>query len=100
MGATNYALRINTPTQVTTKTTTTTAAPTAVSISDWARVWVKGTEEARIRFGTSSVGSPTAGDVLLTADADYVFDVTPDVTHARIRRIGSTDTTVIFARVG
>lgn len=100
MSSTNYALRINTPTTVSSKSTSGTAAPTAVSISGWTRVWIRATEDTRVRFGDSSVAAPTAGDVLIGADTDYVFDVTPAVTHVRIRRDGSTDTTVRFALVG
>ena len=99
MGMTNYAFRVNAPTTVSSQVTSGTAAPTAVSISGWARLWIKGTEDTRVRFGDSSVAAPTAGDVLLTADVDYVFDVRPEITHVRIRRDGSTDTRVRFARV-
>jgi hypothetical protein len=100
MGATNYALRINTPVPIGSKTTTSTAAVTALSLGGAVRIWVKGTEDTRIRFGDSSVAAPTSGDALLTADVDYVFDVIPGHTYARVRRDGGTDTTVRFMRVG
>jgi len=97
MGATNYALRINAPTSTSSKAVAT-AAVTAQSLGGAVRVWVKSTEDARIRFGASTV-TCTAGDIPLTADVDYVFDVTPGVTHFSSMRV-ATSGTIYWAKVG
>jgi hypothetical protein len=96
MGATNYALRINAPTSTSSKAIAT-AAVTAQSLGGAARVWVKATEDVRIRFGASTV-TCTSGDIWLNADTDYVFDVTPSVTHFSSMRV-STSGTIYWTKV-
>lgn len=96
MGATNYAFRVNAPTGASSKAVAT-AAVTAQSLGGAARVWMKSTEDARVRFGTSAV-TCTAGDIFVTADQDYVFDCTPGVTHFSAMRV-ATSGTIYWASV-
>lgn len=96
MGSTNYALRINAPTGSNSKAVAT-AAITAQSLGGAVRVWIKSTEDAHVRFGPSSV-TVTTGDIWVTADTDYVFDVTPGVTHFSARRV-ATSGTIYWATV-
>jgi hypothetical protein len=68
-----------------------TAAATAVDIGGAARVWVKATTDANIRFGASNV-TVTAADIYLTAGQDYALNVTPGATHFSVRRVSSSGT--------
>lgn len=100
--ATNYALRVNAPTSTAANVTVGSTSSTAGSISFGSyvhgsapnhapRIWLKADVKTHIRFGSSSVAAATTTDIYLTADVDYVLDVTPDVTSARVKRGGSTN---------
>ena len=64
-----------------------TASSTALSLSGASVVWMKATQDAQVRFGTSAVAAVTAGDIYLTAGRDYELPVRPGVTHYRVRRL-------------
>lgn len=87
MSATNYALRVNAP--VSTNTVSIgSASSTAGSgnLGGALRVWMKSNTDTRIRFGASTVGAATAGDIYLTSGVDYVLDVQKPITHFRAIR--------------
>lgn len=109
MASTNYAIRANAPTSTGTNVTVGSASSTAGSVNfgtvgsasspHAARIWMKSDVKTHIRFGSSSVAGATTTDIYLTADQDYVFDVTPDVTSAVCKRGGSTNGILRWAKV-
>lgn len=101
--ATNYALRVNAPlTTETGSVSVATAATTAGSIafSGAVRVWIQSSTGTHITFGTATVGAPTTTSTRLVADQDYVFDLRPTITNARVKLVsGQSAGTLRWARV-
>ena len=78
-----------------------TAASTFKTVTANMRVWMKSTVATRVRFATSSSGSVTAGDIYLTPDVDYVFDVRPgDAGFKCMKTSAASVGTLHFATVG
>lgn len=110
--ATNSAINVYAPTS-TNKHTVATAACTTQSIGAVARVWMKSTVDARIRFGSATNTTVTAGDIYLTGGLDYVFDIAGlgaaavsglssagRDTYFSTMLVGSTTGTLYWAKAG
>lgn len=59
-------------------------------------LWVKSTAKTYLRFGTSSVGAATTGDIYLTADVDYQFWIPEDGTLSYVRARGAAAGTLYY----
>ena len=101
--ATNYALRVNAPISGETgNVAVATAATTAgqIAFSGAVRVWIQSSSTCHISFGSITVAAPTTTGIRLMADQDYVFDLRPTVTNARVKLAsGASAGTLRWARV-
>lgn len=59
-------------------------------------LWIKSSAKTHVRFGTSSVGAATTGDIYLTADVDYPMRVPRDGTRSYVRARGAAAGTLHY----
>lgn len=59
-------------------------------------LWIKSTVKTHVRFGISTVGAATTGDIYLTADVDYPFRIPRDGTLSYVRARGTAAGTLYY----